>query len=353
MAFPERFDSLPDYAFPRLRKLLDSHQAGAEPIAMTIGEPRHPMPDFVAPILAANIQGFNSYPPNDGTPELLTAISAWIKRRYGADVATDRLMALNGTREGLFNAALAEALRPALMRLSRRLRQESQRAGVSALEALLLAEIKRQSGIGVRVPDQGFVMGDLDAAQPDRLARAPAMRIKALADTGDPGCSGKLFGHGEVLRIGQFQKAGISLHESDLAAGGLDHLGVICRFKWAGPGGIGRFQPVTRKGLRGLGAPEAVPGHGLRDLAVAPLQGVGDGQGGDGAVAVRQSGEEDLLAQAGLREEEDVFASVWASFKNRWAWLAINLVTAFVASRVIGVPVSKVKVEFQAGMSWV
>ncbi len=44
-----------------------------------------------------------------------------------------------------------------------------------------------------------------------------------------------------------------------------------------------------------------------------------------------------MLAQAGLREEEDVFASVWASFKNRWAWLAINLVTAFIASRVIGV----------------
>jgi magnesium transporter len=52
---------------------------------------------------------------------------------------------------------------------------------------------------------------------------------------------------------------------------------------------------------------------------------------------VRQRAEEDLLAQAGLREEEDVFASVWASFKNRWAWLAINLVTAFIASRVIGV----------------
>ena len=44
-----------------------------------------------------------------------------------------------------------------------------------------------------------------------------------------------------------------------------------------------------------------------------------------------------MLAQAGLREEEDVFASVWKSFQNRWAWLAINLVTAFIASRVIGV----------------
>jgi hypothetical protein len=43
-----------------------------------------------------------------------------------------------------------------------------------------------------------------------------------------------------------------------------------------------------------------------------------------------------ILAQAGLREEEDIFASVMDSVKNRWAWLAINLVTAFVASRVIG-----------------
>ena len=52
---------------------------------------------------------------------------------------------------------------------------------------------------------------------------------------------------------------------------------------------------------------------------------------------VRARGEEEMLAQAGLREEEDVFASVWKSFHNRWAWLAINLMTAFFASRVIGV----------------
>ena len=52
---------------------------------------------------------------------------------------------------------------------------------------------------------------------------------------------------------------------------------------------------------------------------------------------VRQRGEEEMLGMAGLREEEDVFASVWKSFQNRWAWLAVNLVTAFVASRVIGV----------------
>jgi N-succinyldiaminopimelate aminotransferase len=107
MAFPERFSNLPDYAFPRLRKLLDAHAPGGDPIAMTIGEPRHAMPDFVGPILAANLSGFGVYPPNDGTPELLAAISAWIARRYGVTLAEDRLMVLNGTREGLFNACIA------------------------------------------------------------------------------------------------------------------------------------------------------------------------------------------------------------------------------------------------------
>ena len=107
MAFPKRFSNLPEYAFPRLRKLLDAHAPGGPAIHMTIGEPQHPMPDFVGPILAANLDGFNRYPPNDGTPDLLAAISAWIKRRYGATVGENRLMVLNGSREGLFNAAIA------------------------------------------------------------------------------------------------------------------------------------------------------------------------------------------------------------------------------------------------------
>jgi magnesium transporter len=51
---------------------------------------------------------------------------------------------------------------------------------------------------------------------------------------------------------------------------------------------------------------------------------------------IREEAEHEQLANAGLKEEEDIFASVWDSVKNRWAWLAINLVTAFVASRVIG-----------------
>ena len=107
MAFPERFSNLPEYAFPRLRRLLDAHKPGAEPIAMTIGEPRHPMPDFVGAVLAAHLDEFGLYPPNEGAPELLAAISAWLKRRYGAELGPERLMVLNGTREGLFDACLA------------------------------------------------------------------------------------------------------------------------------------------------------------------------------------------------------------------------------------------------------
>jgi magnesium transporter len=51
---------------------------------------------------------------------------------------------------------------------------------------------------------------------------------------------------------------------------------------------------------------------------------------------IREKTEAEQLAQAGLREEEDIFSSVWDSVKNRWAWLAINLITAIIASRVIG-----------------
>jgi len=51
---------------------------------------------------------------------------------------------------------------------------------------------------------------------------------------------------------------------------------------------------------------------------------------------MREKADLEARSQAGLSEEEDLFAPIWKSVRNRWAWLAINLVTAFVASRVIG-----------------
>ena len=52
---------------------------------------------------------------------------------------------------------------------------------------------------------------------------------------------------------------------------------------------------------------------------------------------IRDETDSEKLSAGGLREEEELFASVWSSVKNRWTWLAINLVTAFIASRVIGI----------------
>ncbi|MBP1621322.1 MAG: Mg2+ transporter MgtE [Acidobacteria bacterium] len=102
------------------------------------------------------------------------------------------------------------------------------------------------------------------------------------------------------------------------------------------------MEPPRVKLLQHEKADEAAHAFERYDLVSAPVVDTNDRLVGRVTVDeildfVRESGEEDLLAQAGLREEEDVFASVWASFKNRWAWLAVNLVTAFIASRVIGV----------------
>jgi N-succinyldiaminopimelate aminotransferase len=58
-------------------------------------------------VLAANMAGFGQYPANDGMPDLLDAIRAWVDRRYGVGLTRDNLMVLNGTREGLYNAAMA------------------------------------------------------------------------------------------------------------------------------------------------------------------------------------------------------------------------------------------------------
>ena len=111
MQAPERFSDLPEYAFPRLRALLDPHPPGGAPLAMSIGEPRHDPPAFLADELSRHVALYGRYPPNEGAPELRAAIAAWLSRRYG--LGSDRadpdrhVFPLNGTREGLFAACLA------------------------------------------------------------------------------------------------------------------------------------------------------------------------------------------------------------------------------------------------------
>ncbi len=108
MVFPERFSNLPAHAWPRLRALLDVHEGGGPTIHMTIGEPKHAFPAWVMDVIAQNAAGFNSYPPNDGAPELRSAIAGFVERRYGVALDPDnQVMTLNGTREGLYNAVMA------------------------------------------------------------------------------------------------------------------------------------------------------------------------------------------------------------------------------------------------------
>jgi len=108
MDFPERFSNLPEYAFPRLRTLLDAHAPGGPVIHMSLGEPKHAFPPWITTIISETDAGFGKYPPNDGAPELLAAAADWLGRRYGVVVdPKTEILALNGSREGLFNSCVA------------------------------------------------------------------------------------------------------------------------------------------------------------------------------------------------------------------------------------------------------
>ena len=110
MQDPERFSDLPEYAFPRLRALLEPIAPGGPEVAMSLGEPRHPLPPFLAEELARHHGLYSKYPPNEGDPGLRDAIAAWANRRYNLGDLIDpahNVFPLNGTREGLFYSCVA------------------------------------------------------------------------------------------------------------------------------------------------------------------------------------------------------------------------------------------------------
>ena len=108
MHVSERFSNLPEYAFPRLRALLDPVAPSGAPLAMSLGEPKHAFPPFVAETLHRVVADFGKYPVNNGTPALAQAQADWVARRYGVTLDPEQnFLTLNGSREGLFNACLA------------------------------------------------------------------------------------------------------------------------------------------------------------------------------------------------------------------------------------------------------
>jgi len=97
--------------FVRLRDLIDRFPGGREPaISLAVGEPQHPIPPFVGSVLAAHVNEFGRYPANKGLDEFGVAVAGWLGRRYDLPRPVDpvsEVLVLNGTREGLFLAALA------------------------------------------------------------------------------------------------------------------------------------------------------------------------------------------------------------------------------------------------------
>ena len=96
--------------FVRLAELLGDTPPGMPAINIAVGEPQHPIPPFVGPVLAAHLADFGRYPANAGTERFRGAVAGWLNRRYALarpiDPLTEILM-LAGTREGLFLAAVA------------------------------------------------------------------------------------------------------------------------------------------------------------------------------------------------------------------------------------------------------
>jgi aspartate/methionine/tyrosine aminotransferase len=96
--------------FVRLRELLADTPPGQSPISLAVGEPQHPIPAFVGPVLAAYVGEFGRYPMNRGLDEFGEAVGRWLDRRYKLPRRVDpasEVLVLNGTREGLFLAGIA------------------------------------------------------------------------------------------------------------------------------------------------------------------------------------------------------------------------------------------------------
>ncbi|HEX7882083.1 MAG TPA: aminotransferase class I/II-fold pyridoxal phosphate-dependent enzyme [Afipia sp.] len=98
--------------FARLTDLLTPYKPGKPLINLSLGEPQHAVPGFVGPVLAKHINEFGRYPIAKGTEPFRQAAAAWATRRFALLRAIDpetEILVLNGSREGLFFAAIAAA----------------------------------------------------------------------------------------------------------------------------------------------------------------------------------------------------------------------------------------------------
>ncbi len=97
---------LQPYPFEKLARLKGAVTANdALPhIALSIGEPKHPSPEFVQQALISNIHCLENYPTTKGLPQLSQSIADWLVRRFRLNAVdpVSQVIPVNGTREAIF-----------------------------------------------------------------------------------------------------------------------------------------------------------------------------------------------------------------------------------------------------------
>jgi N-succinyldiaminopimelate aminotransferase len=186
--------------FARVTELLAPFEPGQPLINLSLGEPQHAIPPFIGDVLAKHLSGFGRYPMSNGIPEFRSAAAAWLNRRYQLPRAVDpnaEVLALNGSREGLFYAAIAAARYvaprkgiPAILMPNPFYPAYAAGARAAGCEAVFLPTTRAHGFL----PDLDSLSDDLLArtvafylaspANPQGAVATPAyfQRVKALAD---------------------------------------------------------------------------------------------------------------------------------------------------------------------------
>jgi aspartate/methionine/tyrosine aminotransferase len=160
----------------RAVELLAGVPPGRTTINLSVGEPQHPVPDFVGPAMAGHIASLGRYPLGKGTERFRQAAAAWLARRYALPRPLDpdsEILVLNGSREGLFLAALAakryvgpRAGRPAILMPNPFYGAYPAGAEAALCESVYLPAVEKT----------GF-LPDLDALGDELLARTVAIYL--------------------------------------------------------------------------------------------------------------------------------------------------------------------------------
>lgn len=102
----KQISELHPYPFEKLKQLLKDIQPTDLPlIPLSIGEPKHPAPQFVIDVLQANFKHLSTYPASNGLPELREAIAAWLTSRFHLKHIDfkSQILPVSGTREAIFS----------------------------------------------------------------------------------------------------------------------------------------------------------------------------------------------------------------------------------------------------------